>query len=121
MGVRRYDRAHRLERERSDPDHSHLRHLEPAPDERRTRPGPCHDGRARPIPRSGRSNHGIAMIRGCLVMTLLVWVSMPAGAKTDPLADGLRRCASETDQAKRLACFDALVATLPKIEADQFG
>jgi hypothetical protein len=61
------------------------------------------------------------MIRACLVMTLLVWVSMPAGARTDPLADGLRRCAGETDQAKRLACFDALVATLPKIEADQFG
>jgi hypothetical protein len=61
------------------------------------------------------------MIRACLVMTLLVCVSMPAGARTDPLADGLRRCAGETDQAKRLACFDALVATLAKIEADQFG
>jgi hypothetical protein len=62
------------------------------------------------------------MIRACLlVMTLLVWVSMPAEARTDPLADGLRRCAGETDQAKRLACFDALVTTLPKVEADQFG
>jgi hypothetical protein len=39
------------------------------------------------------------MIRACLlVMTLLVWVSMPAEARTDPL-----------------------VTTLPKVEADQFG
>jgi len=61
------------------------------------------------------------MIRACFIATLLAWVSMPAGAKTDPLAEGLRRCAGEIGQAKRLACFDALVATLPTIEADQFG
>jgi hypothetical protein len=61
------------------------------------------------------------MIRACLLMTLLAWLTMPAGAKPVPLADGLRRCAGETDQAKRLACFDALAATLPTIEADQFG
>ena len=34
---------------------------------------------------------------------------------------GLRRCAGETDQTKRLACFDALAAALPKVEADQIG
>lgn len=61
------------------------------------------------------------MIRACLVMALLAWVSMPVGAKNLPLADGLRRCAGESDEAKRLACFDALVSTLPKVEADQFG
>jgi len=40
---------------------------------------------------------------------------------TNPLAEGLRRCAGETDQTRRLACFDALAASLPKIEAEQFG
>jgi hypothetical protein len=48
-------------------------------------------------------------------------MSASAIAMPDPLADGLRRCGGETDKAKRLACFDALVTTLPKIEADQFG
>ena len=61
------------------------------------------------------------MSRARLAMTVLLWASMPAGAKTVPLADDLRRCAGESDQAKRLACFDALVATLQKVEADQFG
>jgi hypothetical protein len=61
------------------------------------------------------------MIRRCFVMCLLACVSVPIGARTDPLAAALRRCGAETDQAKRLACFDALVATLPKVEADQFG
>lgn len=60
-------------------------------------------------------------IRVCLVAPVLACVAVAAGARTDPLADGLRHCAEETDIAKRLACFDALVATLPKIEADQFG
>jgi hypothetical protein len=35
--------------------------------------------------------------------------------------DGLRHCAEQTDQTQRLACFDALAATVPKVEADQFG
>ena len=61
------------------------------------------------------------MIRGGFALCLLAFVYAPAGALTDPLASGLRRCAAETDQAKRLACFDALASTLPKIEADQFG
>jgi hypothetical protein len=33
----------------------------------------------------------------------------------------MRHCASETEQSKRLACFDALAASLPKVEADRFG
>lgn len=61
------------------------------------------------------------MIRAGLVSSVLVAVSMLAAARPAPLADGLRRCAGETDEAKRLACFDALVAALPKVEADQFG
>jgi hypothetical protein len=61
------------------------------------------------------------MIRACIGVVLLCSATLPAHALTNPLADGLRRCAGETDQAKRLACFDALAATLPKIEADQFG
>jgi hypothetical protein len=61
------------------------------------------------------------MIRTCLAVCLLAGVAVPAGALPNPLADGLRHCADETEQTKRLACFDSLVATLPKIEADQFG
>jgi hypothetical protein len=61
------------------------------------------------------------MIRACICVILLASATLPAQALTNPLADGLRRCAGETDQAKRLACFDALAATLPKVEADQFG
>jgi hypothetical protein len=61
------------------------------------------------------------MIRTGVAVILLGCASLPAGALTNPLADGLRHCASETDQTKRLACFDALTATLPKLEADQFG
>jgi len=61
------------------------------------------------------------MIRTCVLMSVMAAISAPAAAKTDPLATGLRHCATETDEAKRLACFDSLVATLPKIEADQFG
>ena len=55
-------------------------------------------------------------------MALLVCAGAPAAAALpNPLADGLRHCAGESDQAKRLACFDALAAGLPKVEADQFG
>jgi hypothetical protein len=55
-------------------------------------------------------------------IALLACADAPAlAALPNPLADGLRHCASESDQAKRLACFDALAAELPKVEADQFG
>jgi hypothetical protein len=57
-----------------------------------------------------------------VVTTLLTCAAVPAlAALPNPLADGLRKCASETDQTRRLACFDALAATVPKVEADQFG
>ena len=45
----------------------------------------------------------------------------PAPAAVDPLAEGLRHCSIEPDTQKRLACFDALVAAMPKIQSDQFG
>jgi hypothetical protein len=37
------------------------------------------------------------------------------------LDDALRRCARESDLAQRLACFDAIVSTLPQVKADRFG
>jgi hypothetical protein len=53
---------------------------------------------------------------------LLLAVAMsPTWAMSDALSDGMRHCAALSDQAQRLACFDALTATLPKIEADRFG
>jgi hypothetical protein len=61
------------------------------------------------------------MMRRCLLVCMLTCASVTAQALPNPLADGLRRCAGETDQAKRLACFDALAASVPKVEADQFG
>ncbi len=42
-------------------------------------------------------------------------------AATETLDDGLRRCAQQADSSARLACFDAMVATLPQVEADRFG
>ena len=55
-------------------------------------------------------------------IALLACAAAPAlAALPNPLADGLRQCAAESDQARRLACFDALAAGLPKVEADQFG
>jgi hypothetical protein len=61
------------------------------------------------------------MIRACIGAVLLACATVPAQALTNPLVEGLRRCAGEADQGKRLACFDALAATVPKVEADQFG
>jgi hypothetical protein len=61
------------------------------------------------------------MIRACIGLILLSCAALPAQALNNPLADALRHCARETDQAKRLTCFDSLAATLPKVEADQFG
>src|ERR1700733_7921953 len=46
---------------------------------------------------------------------------LPALAGADNLDDSLRRCARESDRAQRLACFDAIVSTLPQVEADRFG
>ncbi|HEX4377072.1 MAG TPA: hypothetical protein VHZ99_07975 [Steroidobacteraceae bacterium] len=52
---------------------------------------------------------------------LLAATISPAWAVSDALIDGMRRCAAQSDQAQRLACFDTLASTLPKIEADRFG
>ena len=46
---------------------------------------------------------------------------LPALAGTEHLDESLRRCAKESDPAQRLACFDAIVSTLPQLEADRFG
>jgi hypothetical protein len=46
---------------------------------------------------------------------------LPALAGADNLDESLRRCARESDRAQRLACFDAIVSTLPQVEADRFG
>jgi len=56
-----------------------------------------------------------------LTVGIATEVIRPADAAVDTLADGMRRCAAQTDQAQRLACFDALEATLPQVEADRFG
>jgi hypothetical protein len=56
-----------------------------------------------------------------LAVCVITCVVLPAGAVTSPLADRMRQCGTEADEKKRLACFDSLVTTLPKIEADQFG
>jgi hypothetical protein len=57
----------------------------------------------------------------CLCTCLIASFSAPVSALPNPLADGLRKCVDEPDQNKRLACFDSLAATLPKVEADAFG
>jgi hypothetical protein len=61
------------------------------------------------------------VIRAYIGAAVIACASVPAQALTIPLVDGLRHCAAETEQTQRLACFDALAATVPKVEADQFG
>lgn len=56
-----------------------------------------------------------------LVMLVLALTSPQALVASEPPDDGLRRCSLQTDEGKRLACFDALVIALPKIRSDQFG
>lgn len=46
---------------------------------------------------------------------------LPALVSAGNLEDALRRCAKTTDQAQRLACFDAIVSALAQVEADRFG
>jgi hypothetical protein len=55
------------------------------------------------------------------VLLLLSVVCAPALGATDPLAEGIRRCAAQADQIQRLACFDALASSLPELEADKLG
>ncbi len=54
-------------------------------------------------------------------LLLLALSVVPAYAGSEPVGDGLRRCARETDEQQRLACFDALASALPQIKTDQFG
>jgi hypothetical protein len=54
-------------------------------------------------------------------LVLLALCAAQARAAPDPLPNSLRHCAAEQDPARRLACFDALAAALPKLEADRFG
>jgi len=61
------------------------------------------------------------LLQRSLSVIVALACSSQAVSGADPLGEGLRRCARESDQGKRLACFDTLVGTLPKIEADQFG
>jgi hypothetical protein len=60
-------------------------------------------------------------LMSCLSVCLVASFGAPVSALPNPLADGLRKCVEEPDQNKRLACFDSLAATLPKVEADSFG
>lgn len=55
------------------------------------------------------------------LLVLLTLAILPCRAATDSAADGLRRCAAESDAGQRLACFDALASSLPRMEADRFG
>jgi hypothetical protein len=60
----------------------------------------------------------------CAYRSLVLFLAaacLPALAGTENLEDILRRCAKESDPAQRLACFDAIVSTLPQVEADRFG
>ncbi len=56
-----------------------------------------------------------------VITLLLAPLSLPVQAAPEALADGMRHCAAETNQTQRLACFDTLASSLPKIEADKFG
>lgn len=63
-------------------------------------------------------------MRNCVrrsIMLVLALAGAPVVAGIEPVSDGLRRCSMETDEQKRLACFDALANALPKIQSDQFG
>jgi hypothetical protein len=60
----------------------------------------------------------------CAYRSLVLFLAagcLPALASTENQDDALRRCAKESDPAQRLARFDAIVSTLPQLEADRFG
>jgi hypothetical protein len=42
-------------------------------------------------------------------------------AEAGTLEDALRRCAAESDDSSRLACFDSVTRSLPRLEQDSFG
>jgi len=58
---------------------------------------------------------------GHSVVLFLAASCLPALAGAENLNDALRGCARDSDPAQRLTCFDAIVRTLPQIEADRFG
>jgi len=55
------------------------------------------------------------------LMLLLAASCPPAFTGAENLDDALRRCARDSEAAQRLVCFDAIVSTLPQLEADRFG
>jgi hypothetical protein len=63
------------------------------------------------------------MMRGVCRRTfwLIGLLSCSVCVAADVISDGLRRCAAESDRTQRLACFDELASSLPKIKQDQFG
>jgi hypothetical protein len=63
----------------------------------------------------------MSRIRGRSVVVFLVVNGLPALTQADKLDDALHRCAGVNESAQRLSCFDAIVSTLPQIEADRFG
>ena len=61
--------------------------------------------------------------RAAIIVAMgFAWHECPADAPSAAsLAGGLRACAAETDDARRLACFDALVQRVPAMEKHAFG
>lgn len=57
----------------------------------------------------------------CMVLLCLAAAVQPVFALPDTLGDGMRKCGREADATRRLACYDALNNTLPKIETDRMG
>ena len=51
----------------------------------------------------------------------LLLACLPALAGAEKLDDALRRCAGQSDPGQRLACLDAVVSSLPQLEADRLG
>ncbi|HEY1314991.1 MAG TPA: hypothetical protein VGE92_14015 [Steroidobacteraceae bacterium] len=61
---------------------------------------------------------------GSVYRSLGLWLTaicLPAFTEAENLDGALRHCATESDLVQRLACFDAIVSTLPQVEADRFG
>jgi hypothetical protein len=56
-----------------------------------------------------------------ILAVLWAMTCLPVVAAPEKLDDALRRCAKDGDERQRLACFDAVVSSLPQVEADRFG
>src|SRR5882757_11519667 len=95
-----------------DPD---IRHLESASDSRRTRHDPDRHGAVRtPLrftPREPRMNRRyVTVVRNILPITV-AWLALPAAA-AQLEASELARCAALAGSNERLACYDALAASV---------